>query len=166
MFERSQEKYGTKYTNYIGDSDSKTYKGIIDKAPYGETVIINKKECVGHVQKKMGTRLRDIKKKSVTIDATTGKNKRSSLGGKGKLTAKMIDKLTVYYGLAIKRNCESVEEMHNAIWATYYHYISTDSNSRHEKCPPGENSWCAWQCALASKGRTGFIQALFRVSGR
>ncbi len=44
----------------------------------------------------------------------------------GKLTGKMIDKLTVYYGLAIRRNCDSIKKMYNAIWATYYHYCSTD----------------------------------------
>jgi len=57
----------------------------------------------------------------------------------------MIDKLTVYYGLAIRRNCDSTEKMREAIWATYYHYNSTKENPRHEKCPPGAESWCKWQ---------------------
>jgi len=148
MFRRSEENYGVRYTNYIGDGDSKTYKGIIDNAPYKET-IVNKKECVGYVQKRMGTQLRNVKKNSSIVDTKTDKKKRASLGGKGKLTAKQIDKLTVYYGLAIRRNCDSVDEMYKAIWATYWHCSSTDSNPRHENCPPGEESWCAWQRASA-----------------
>jgi len=30
MFLRSEEKFGVKYGNYIGDGDSKTYKAILD----------------------------------------------------------------------------------------------------------------------------------------
>ena len=72
------------------------------------------------------------------------------LGGKRKLTGKMIDKLTVYYGLAIRRNAHSVQNMKNDIWATFYHCGSTDDNPQHEKCPPGDESWCHWQRALAA----------------
>jgi len=136
MFQRSEKIYGIKYTNYIGDGDSKTYKGIINAAPYGDTPII-KKECIGHIQKRMGSRLRECKKKT------------KELGGKGKLTAKMIDKLTVYYDLAIQRHCESVKDMYNAIWATYDHYSSTDEKPCHSRCPTGVESWCTWQRASA-----------------
>lgn len=64
----------------------------------------------------MGTRLREIVKKTV-VDTETkvGKIKRKSLSGKGKLTAKTIDKLTVYYGLAIRRYSDFVENMKGAI---------------------------------------------------
>ena len=55
MFQRST-KNQVKYKNYIGDGDSKTYTGVLDSKPYGETFLINKKECIGHVQKRMGTR--------------------------------------------------------------------------------------------------------------
>lgn len=68
MFKRSESNYGVKYLNYIGDGDSKTYKGIVDSSPYGPSVIINKKECVGHVQKRMGTRLRACKKQTTVSE--------------------------------------------------------------------------------------------------
>lgn len=90
----------------------------------------------------MGTRLRDVKKKN------------KELGGKGKLTAKIIDKLTIYYGLAIRRNPESIDAMYNDIWATYFHYSSTDKHPQHEKCPAGDYSWCEWQRALAALPET------------
>lgn len=61
MFKRSEEIHGVKYQNYIGDGDSKVYKAICDAKPYGDNYIIKKKECVGHVQKRMGTRLRNLK---------------------------------------------------------------------------------------------------------
>ena len=44
-FQISEGKYGIKYTNYIGDGDSKTSKGIIDKVHYGRAFTINKKKC-------------------------------------------------------------------------------------------------------------------------
>lgn len=137
IFGRSEELHGVKYTNYIGDGDSKTYKGIVDSKPYGDTGI-KEKECIGHVQKRMGTHLRKVTKE------------RKFLGGSGKLTAKLIDELTVFYGLAIKRNTDCcIKKMKNAIWATFFHKISTDKNPHHHLCPPGENSWCSWQKAKA-----------------
>uniref|UniRef100_A0A6P7GDN8 Uncharacterized protein LOC114336144 n=1 Tax=Diabrotica virgifera virgifera TaxID=50390 RepID=A0A6P7GDN8_DIAVI len=151
MFQRSEE-HNVRYLNYIGDGDSKTYSGVLESKPYGNDFVVNKKECVGHVQKRMGTRLRDLLKKTVvdTVTVTGKKIKRKTLGGKGKLTAKMIDKLTVYYCLAIRRNYDSVKKMKNSIWATYYHYCSTDKKPQHEKCPTGEDSWCEWQKTTAT----------------
>ncbi|KAL7304693.1 hypothetical protein TKK_0002934 [Trichogramma kaykai] len=64
MFQRSQV-HQVKYENYIGDSDSKTYSGVVALKPYGKNFVINKKECVGHVQKRMGKRLRDLVKNTV-----------------------------------------------------------------------------------------------------
>ncbi|XP_077257590.1 uncharacterized protein LOC143894826 [Temnothorax americanus] len=137
MFHRSEEQYGVKYTRYIGDGDSKTYKGIVESKPYGDKEI-QKKECIGHVQKRMGARLRKCKKDH------------KGIGGKNKLTAKMIDKLSVYYGLAIRRNFDSVEGMRNAVWATFYHYSSTTIKPQHHLCPEGSDSWCEWQLAKAN----------------
>lgn len=64
-----------------------------------------------------------------------GKPENITLSGKGKLTGKVIDKLTVYYGLAIRRNCtgtDAVQKMKNAIWATFFHYSSTDKKPQHD----------------------------------
>lgn len=157
MFQRSLEKFGVMYKNYIGDGDSKTYSGILKAAPYGDQEVV-KKECIGHVQKRMGTRLRDCVKKNVqTVENEKGKKiQKKTLGGKGKLTGKMIDKLTVYYGLAIRRNCDSIEKMYNAIWATYYHYCSSDEEPQHDKCPEGPESWCDWQKAASANQLSTF----------
>lgn len=136
MFVRSEEKHGVKYTNYIGDGDSKTFTGLLKVNPYGEDVPITKNECVGHVEKRMGTQLRNIKKKE-------------KLGGKNRLTDVLIKKLTIFYGLAIRRNLNSVPDMRNAIFATLDHYCSSDESPRHDNCPSGADSWCKWRQAEA-----------------
>jgi len=56
--------------------------------------------------------------------STSSKDKKKTLA----LTNRMIVKLSTYYGLAILRNLDSVEEMKKAIWATFYHLTSTDEN--------------------------------------
>jgi len=137
MFQRSESLHNLKYTSYIGDGDFKTYTGIVNSSPYGDS-IVQKKECIDHVQKRMDTHLRNLKKKT------------KGLGGKGKLTGKLIDKLSIYYGLAIRRNHESVEKMRTAIYATLDHKLSTDAKPKHDHCPSGENSWCSWQRAKAT----------------
>ncbi|CAB3232299.1 unnamed protein product [Arctia plantaginis] len=142
------QKYQVRFRNYIGDGDSKTYSGILKAAPYGETEV-TKKECIGHVQKRMGKRLRDIVNNTVEEMKDKNGKKKKLLGGKGKLIGKLIDKLTVYYGLAIRRHCDSVDSMYKAIWASYFHNCSTDKNPQHDNCPIGENSWCSWQKARA-----------------
>ncbi|XP_015177660.1 PREDICTED: uncharacterized protein LOC107067025 [Polistes dominula] len=61
MFSRSEELFGVKYGHYIGNGDSKTFKGILDLNPYGDDFQVVKSECIGHVQKRMSTRLRKAK---------------------------------------------------------------------------------------------------------
>lgn len=106
----------------------------------------------------MGNRLRDLVKKTVVDTETKAgtKIKRKSLSGKGKLTAKMMDKLTVYYGFAIRRYSDSVENMKNAIWATFFYYSSTDENPQHNKCPTSTVSWCGWQKLAAANALDSF----------
>ena len=136
MFLRSEQLHRVRYSNYIGDGDAKTFKAILDIEPYGHEFKIKKNECIGHVEKRMGSRLRNIKKSA-------------KLGGKGKLTDVLIKKLTRYYGLAIRRNSDSVIEMRKAIMATFYHYTSTNEKPQHDGCPPGADSWCKWRVAQA-----------------
>lgn len=44
IFQRSEELYGVKYANYIGDGDTKTFKSLLDVKPYGDDFIVKKKE--------------------------------------------------------------------------------------------------------------------------
>ena len=61
-FELSEEKYTLRYTGFVGDGDTNTYKSETEYKPYGD-VQIYKLECVSHLQKRMGCRLRNLKNK-------------------------------------------------------------------------------------------------------
>lgn len=137
MFDRSIDYHGVKYMRYIGDGFSATYKGLLNLNLYD--VPVEKLECYLHVKKRMGTRCRNVKKQ------------KKGLGGKSKntmkLTDKLINKLQKYYGLAITRHQDHVDEMYKAIWATFYHLSSSDKNPNHGNCPEGAESWCAYRRA-------------------
>ena len=137
MFSRSEDLHNLKYACYVRDGDAKTYSAVVNSKPYAD-IEVEKKECVGHVRKRMGTRLRKIRKDN-------------KLTGKGKLTMKLIDELTIYYGNAIRNNCNSVKDMKKAIQATLLHKISTNKKPQHKYCPAGKDSWCSWQQAKAEK---------------
>ncbi|KAI8764666.1 hypothetical protein BgiBS90_030051 [Biomphalaria glabrata] len=59
IFMHSVETRNIRYTQYLGDGDSSSYKKVVDSKPYGEKPI-EKLECIGHVQKRCGTRLRRL----------------------------------------------------------------------------------------------------------
>lgn len=139
MFARSIDSYGVKYVRYIGDGDSATYKGLLNLNPYH--VPVEKLECYLHVKKRMGTRCRNAKKQNKGLG---GKSKNTAM-----LTDKLINKLQKYYGLAIMRHQDNVNEMYKAIWATFFHLSSTDKKPNHGNCPEGAESWCAYRRAEA-----------------
>ena len=60
IFSRSIEKHGLRYNQYLGDGDSKAYPAIKDI--YKPSAEVEKLECVGHIQKRGGNRLRNLKK--------------------------------------------------------------------------------------------------------
>lgn len=129
IFQRSEKNRELRYLKYLGDGDTKTFLELSKSKPYGEQKI-EKLECIGHVQKRMGTRLRKLKQESRGKKLPDGK----TLGGKGRLTDKLIDKLTVYYGNAIRSNTHSLKSMREAVWATYCHMSSTDTEPMHMFC--------------------------------
>ena len=49
------------YTRYVGDSDSRSYARVVEPAPYGD-IEIKQMGCVGHIQNRMGTKLRNLRK--------------------------------------------------------------------------------------------------------
>ncbi|XP_018403393.1 PREDICTED: uncharacterized protein LOC108780253 isoform X1 [Cyphomyrmex costatus] len=134
MFARAEDIHDVKYKQYIGNGGTKTFKTLLKQDSE-----VEKKECVNHVQKRMAARLRNLK---IT-------NKSICKENVGNLTNKLINDFTVYYGLAIKHNPNSVENMINDVWATYEHKISTNEKPMHDCCPPGPNSWCKWRRAEA-----------------
>ncbi|GFV71714.1 uncharacterized protein TNCV_3535021 [Trichonephila clavipes] len=83
IFQRSETSRKACYTQYLGDGDSKGFLTIKEAKVYGDTEV-EKLECLGHVQKRMGTRLRNILKMSKGIKLSDGKN----ISGRGRLTLK------------------------------------------------------------------------------
>ncbi|GFT30700.1 uncharacterized protein TNCV_758991 [Trichonephila clavipes] len=144
IFNRSEKLHNLKYSNYIGDGDTKTFNALSENKPYGDDHLIQKIECVGHVQKRMGTRLRKLKLVYSKKKLSDGK----TIGGKGRLTDSLIDKLAHYYGNAIQCNSTSVKEMRKAIWAVWGHSCSTDDEPMHWFCPANPNTWCKYNAAI------------------
>lgn len=130
IFERSLEKYNLRYIKYLGDGDSKSYLTV--KNVYKD-IEVQKLECVGHYQKRVGTRLRKLKK-------TT-----KSIGGRGKLTDATIDRLQNFFGMAIRQNAGNLKKMQAATQATLFHVASSAKNNWHyPHCPEGSDSWCRY----------------------
>jgi hypothetical protein len=124
---------------------------------------VNKLDCVGHVQKRMGKNL----------IALTGKSKLSDgkpVGGRaGRLTRPTIDKLQKYYGNAIRRCVDkkaktkreienAVKKMQCAVKAVLYHTVKIDDGKkRHQYCPDGESSWCSYKRDKAAGTNAPFL---------
>ena len=67
VFSRSVTKHKLQYVRFIGDGDTNSFKKVIDSNPYGNSnTVVEKIECVGHVQKRMGSRLRNLKARTGT----------------------------------------------------------------------------------------------------
>ena len=145
MFRRSVDKNGLRYTEFLGDGDSKAHNQVTAEKVYGD-VKVEKLECVGHIQKRMGSRLRNLKAKSGRTQLSDGK----PIGGQGRLTKKVIDSMQVYYGRAIRDNTHSVDAMKKATMAILYHSKSTDTNPQHHFCPERKDSWCGFQRDVAN----------------
>ena len=101
--------------------------------------IVTKEECVGHVQKRVGTALRELKRKLRGTKLSDGK----TIGGKNRLTDNLIDKLQNFYGEAIRANSGNLVPMKTAIWAIFHHTIRSDTETleeQHKYCP--RTTWC------------------------
>ena len=114
IWARSVEDLKLRFTTFIGDGDSKAFDQLVANNPYGEDVTLVKHECVGHVQKRLGTALRNLKKKGALDDSGM------LVKFRGKLTNGSIKKLNVYYGGAIRNSSGSVDIMVKAIDASFF----------------------------------------------
>ena len=60
LYQHSVERHNLCYTTFIGDGDSNAFSRVCKAEPYGAEHPVTKDECVGHVQKRMGTCLRRL----------------------------------------------------------------------------------------------------------
>ncbi|XP_065679012.1 uncharacterized protein LOC136093725 [Hydra vulgaris] len=76
---------------------------------------------------------------------TVEKDKKS-LGGKGRLTEKEINKIQNYYDIAIRQNIDNLYQMRKNILAVLHHSCMADSfDARHILSPKTKDSWCNYQ---------------------
>ncbi|GFT97511.1 uncharacterized protein TNCV_386821 [Trichonephila clavipes] len=147
IFSRSLPNYNVRYVQYLGDGDSKEFLRVQESNIYDDEFPVEKLECIGHVQKRMGARLRALKNNLKSTKLSDNK----PISGRGRLTDAEILLLQKYYGLAIRRNVgKSVADMSKSIWAIYFHKLSTDENPQHSLCPMGEESWCGYNKSIVS----------------
>ncbi|CAH3114455.1 unnamed protein product, partial [Pocillopora meandrina] len=151
MFGRSVEKLHLKYTTFVGDGDSSSFEAMTAK--FGDKYPVVKEECVGHVQKRMGTALRKFKKEMKGRKLADGKG----VAGKGRLTDKVINRIQNYYGNAIRENCGNLQGMKESIKAIQCHMIVDEDMSlkkQHRHCPKGKDTWCKFWADMHNKTNT------------
>ena len=118
--------------------DSSTLASLTKEKPYGEDCEIIKEDCIGHIQKGMGSALRRL------VVEYKGKflSNSKKINSSGRLTKKVLDKLKNYYGMAIHSNVGNLCGMMMAVQVTLHHMTSTDERPIHHMRPEGEYSWC------------------------
>jgi hypothetical protein len=126
IFGRSIETRNARYTGFYGDGDSKAYTEVKDV--YGEGSV-TKFECIGHYQKRVGTRIRKLKKRVTGL----------------KINDATIDKLQNYFGIALRSNVSTVKAMSDAILASFFHVASSEGKNYHSYCEKSSTSWCQYQ---------------------
>ena len=113
----------------MGDGDTSSFSEVVASEPYKDhgNVVPEKLECVGHVQKRLGTRLRNMVKRH--------KGTSTPLSGKGKLTEKNINSMQNYYGIAIRGNKNDLYAMKKAAGTMLWHCTDFENSEyRHRYC--------------------------------
>ena len=100
IFSSSIEKYNMPYSHYIGDGDTESFKKVVDSKPYGHDLKPIKLECVEHVQKRLGTRLRKLRNDMKGKVLSDGER----INRKERLTDKICNKMQNYFAMAIRQN--------------------------------------------------------------
>ena len=95
--------------------------------------------------KENGNSIKRIQEKKRGMKLTDG----LTVGGKNRLTDKIIDRFQNYFGMAIRSNTGDQDGMLRSIWAVFKHLIRNDDEtleSQHFCCPNFSDSWCKfWQ---------------------
>ena len=141
IFHRYVEKYKLQYTSYLGDGDTSSYSAVLASCLYKD-IEIKKAECIGHIQKKIGSHGRALRQRLRGKKLCDGK----PVAGKGRLTDKALNLLQNYFGMAIRQNLANIYQMKKAVWAVLFHNSDIkDMSIHHQFCPRTIASWCKWQ---------------------
>ena len=120
---RSIKTRSLRYTTLVGDGDSSCFGKVREACTnkYGNSYRVEKEECVGHIQKRMGTGLREFKRKRSGQKLADGKG----VGGMYRLTLAAMDRMQNNYGEAIRSHANATD-MKTAILAVFHHMIKDD----------------------------------------
>ena len=166
MWRRSLKKRNLISTTYMGDGNSAAHKAIVEANTYGDEHTVIKSDCIGHVQKRMGTSLERLLvkcKDQIIILTTEGSTERKGIIGRSGLTKEVIDKVHYsfpnifqffplfvvvvcivqiqnYYSMAIRGHLGNMDGTTNAL-----HAILGHSSNDHPYCPDDETNWCKIQ---------------------
>ena len=167
LWSRSEEVGGFRYTCLVGDGDAAVMDALLTASPYPVT----KEECINHIAKRMYNGLdkvvkdvnAEVKGNRVKANAATaavkvGPSKKrvdtsshaaatlltTTLSGKGRLTQVRMKKWSSYYRKAIVENAPDADAAHHAVWAIFFHSLSTLDDPHHSFC---SDTWCYWRQA-------------------
>ena len=115
IFLRSTEIRRLRYTTFVGDGDSSSFGAVANAVnrKYGDKYPVEKEDCIGHIQKRLGAALRSYKNKKRGVLLSHGKG----VGGSGRLTDPVIDRMQTAYGYAIRKDTGGPEASCKVIWA-------------------------------------------------
>ena len=104
------------------------------------SIDIAKLECVGHYQKRVGTILRNLKKKQ------------KGVGGRCRLIDTTIDQLENYEGVAsYSSKCWEPAKYEINFLVSLFHVVSNEDSIYHySHCPIGSDSWCKCNAVRAN----------------
>ena len=126
VWKRSIQAHNLVNGTHIGDEDSSSFKNLIESDPY-EGIVPIRKDCIGHVQKRLKKRL--MKKGKGFTALSQGK----------------AEKIAHLYALVIVQNWGKFDsEIHDGLQVFMAH-----TKAEHHRCPPGEPSWCYYLKRLA-----------------
>ena len=105
-----------------------------------EGLDIKKLACVGHYQKRVGTRLRNLKKKQ------------KGIGGRVRLNNVTIDRLQNFGGVTIRQTKGNLEKMKSSPLASLFHAVCNKDNILHfAHGPTGPGSCCKFNADKVNK---------------
>ena len=111
MWGRSIEKHTLRYVDFVRDGDCSSHQNVVKSKPYEDELEVQKVECAGHIQKRMGGRLRRKKRDMKGIKLSDGK----TIAGRHRLTDHLIDTFQRYYGKALRENKGDLPNMQKAV---------------------------------------------------
>ena len=86
-----------------------------------------------------------------------------SVGGVGRLTDKIVDKIQTYYGYAIRNNIGDIDA---TIKAIFFHMILgplyESKKQQHSYCPVGSDTWCGFNRNESNCKQTNCLPFVFR----